>query len=296
MNSTPHTLEGRTLWDPNFPLYVTREREYFTLPIHIHDFVEIQYVAEGKGYHYIGDERIFVEKGDLFIIPIGTRHVYRPASEAAKDELIVYNCIFDVSVPEKLLLAYPFPEGTLTLLTGQSQAYRRYKDAFHEGRIGMEALHREYRMRQPGYESCLYALLTKLLVYLYRLELNLASALPANSQLGSALEYMEDNYSRPLTLAEIAKLLPASPSYMQRMFKQATGQSFTEYLQNIRMKKSTELLRHTTLTIKEIAEQVGYRDLKFFYALFRKKTGLSPRQYRNRAHGSTFAQADQLPR
>ncbi|WP_130613640.1 AraC family transcriptional regulator [Cohnella abietis] len=283
MPSTPHTLEGRMFWNSDFPLYVTREREFFTLPIHIHDFVEIQYVAEGKGYHYIGDERIFVEKGELFIVPIGTQHVYRPASEASKDELIVYNCLFDSSVPMKILSSYPFPEEILSLLTGQTHAYRRYKDTFHEGRISMEALHREYRMRQPAYEASMYALLTRLLVYLYRLELNLASSLPANSLLGSVLEYMEENYSRAITLVEISKLLPTSPSYMQRMFKQATGQSFTEYLQNIRIKKSCDLLSQTSSPIKEIAEQVGYRDLKFFYALFRKKTGQSPSQYRKRS-------------
>lgn len=284
MEQTPLTLMGRMYWEPGLPIYVTREREFFTLPIHIHDFVELQYVAEGKGYHYIGDERIRVEKGDLFIIPIGTRHVYRPASTAAKDELIVYNCIFDSSVPEKMLQAYPLPKEILPLLTGQTHAYRRYKDISHEGRSCMEALYREHRLQQPGYEAVLYALLAKLLVYLYRLELNRISALPAYSRLGSVLEFLEEHSGRPVTIAEIARLLPASPGYMQRLFKQATGQSFTEYVQNIRIMKSMELLQHSSLTIKEIAEKVGYRDLKFFYALFRKKTGQSPKQYRVKSH------------
>jgi AraC-like DNA-binding protein len=283
VESTPYTLEGKLFWTPDFPISVTRERERFTLPIHIHDFVEIQFVAEGKGFHYIGDERIYVEKGDLFIIPIGTRHVYRPSSEAPKDELIVYNCLFDPSVPDKLMRAYPLPESILDLLSGDDQSYRRFKDSFNEGKSCMEALYREYQTGQPGFEAILYARLTELLICLYRLDLSRESSVPAISQLGKVFEYIERNYGQPITLAEIAALLPVSVSYMQRMFKQATGQSFTEYIQNLRVRKCCELLRQTAMSVKEIAAKAGYRDMKFFHELFRKKTGLTPRAYRNHA-------------
>lgn len=281
MESTPFTLEGKLFWTPDFPISVTRERERFTLPIHIHDFVEIQYVAEGKGFHYIGDERIYVEKGDLFIIPIGTRHVYRPSSEAPKDELIVYNCLFDPSVPEKLMQAYPLPENVLYLLSGGGQSHRRFKDSLNEAKNCMETLYREYQTELPGYEAVLYARLTELLVFLWRLELSRESAAPAISQLAKVFEYIERHSDRPLTLSEVAALLHVSVSYLQRMLKQATGQSFTEYVQNLRIRKCCEMLRQTALPVKEIAARAGYRDLKFFHELFRKKTGLTPRAYRD---------------
>ncbi|WP_256759694.1 AraC family transcriptional regulator [Cohnella sp. WQ 127256] len=282
MQSSPFTLEGKAFWSPDFPICVRREREFFTLPIHIHDFLEIQYVAEGKGFHYIGDERIFVEKGDLFIIPIGTRHVYRPASEASKDELIVYNCLFDSSVPDRLMRAYPFPHSILNLLSGDNRSYRRFKDSFNEAKTCMEMLYREYQTGQPGYEAILYARLTELLVCLYRLELSQEKSAPAISQLGKVFEYIEQNYGQSITLVEISALIPVSVSYMQRMFKQATGQSYTEYIQNLRVKKSCELLQQTAMSVKDIAAMAGYRDLKFFHELFRKKTGTTPREYRNK--------------
>lgn len=288
MNPIPFTLEGSIFWDSNFQMYVKRERERFTLPIHIHDFVEIHYVAEGKGYHYVDEERILVAKGDLFIIPIGTRHVYRPSSESSKDELIVYNCLFSSAFLELLNRSYPLPKEIEDLLNGNMRTYSRYKDIFYEGRLHMEALHREYTMKQPGHEAALYALLTRLLIYLYRLELNLAATLPAYAQFGSAFAYIEENYSRTLILSDIAKLIPASPSYTQKIFKRITGQSFTEYVQNLRIKKSTELLTQTSLSIREIAEMVGYRDQKFFHELFRKKTGQTPLQYRSKTHEASF--------
>lgn len=281
MTTSPYTLEGKLFWTPDFPVAVTRERERFSLPIHLHDFVEIQFVAEGKGFHYIGTEQLYVEKGDLFIIPIGTRHVYRPASEAPKDELIVYNCLFDPSVPERLARAYPLPASALQLLSGNDRPYRRFKDIYNEGKICMEGLYREYQSQLPGYEAILYARLTELLVRLHRLDSAGGAAAPASSRLALALDYLERNCERPVTLAEAAALLPVSVSYMQRMLRRATGQSFTEYLQNLRIRKSCELLRRTALPVKEVAARSGYRDLKFFHELFRKKTGKTPRQYRN---------------
>nr|WP_254639357.1 AraC family transcriptional regulator [Cohnella sp. GbtcB17] len=281
VSATPFKLEGKIFWQPEFPIAVTRERERFTLPIHIHDFVEIQFVAEGKGFHYIGDERIYVEKGDLFIIPVGTRHVYRPASEAPKDELIVYNCLFDPSVPGILARAYPLPATALSLLSGDDRPYRRFKDIYNEGRACMESLYREYGSQLPGYEAVLYARLTELLVCLHRLETAGSAAVATSSRLSAALDYLERHIDRPVTLAEVAAHLPVSASYMQRMLKRATGQSFTEYVQNLRIRHSCELLRSTTLPVKEVAARSGYRDLKFFHELFRKKTGKTPISYRN---------------
>ncbi|MEF2245365.1 helix-turn-helix transcriptional regulator [Paenibacillus sp. IITD108] len=282
MTADLHTLEGKSFWDERFPMFITREREAFTLPLHIHDFIEIQYVAEGKGFHYIGDERVVAEKGDLYIIPIGTHHVYRPSSPLSKNELIVYNCLFDKNVPQQLGLSYPLPAEIYSLLNGESASYRRYRDTSSEGRQLLEGMHQEYFSKQAGYEAALYAQLTKLLVYLYRLETNQAFSMPAYSGISIILSYIDKHYNQTITLANAAQLISTSPSYVQKIFKQVTGQSFIEYIQNVRVKKSLELLQHPFYSIKEIANLVGYRDLKFFYTLFKKKTGHSPAQYRSR--------------
>jgi len=274
------TLEGNDFWLPGLPISVTRERERFTLPLHIHDFVEIQYVAEGKGFHYIGDERLSVEKGDLFIIPIGTRHVYRPASEASKDELIVYNCLFAKEVPDMLTPLFPLGAKMERLLGGDAQPYRRYKDRHNEARKCMESLYAEYRTRAPGFEAVLSGLLIQLLISLYRAELNLKENPPQLAALGPVLQYLEEHYNEPVRLAELAGMLHVSGSHLQRLLKQATGQSLTEYLQNLRIDKSLEMLTRTRLTVKEIAHRAGYHDLKFFHRLFLKKTGKTPSEYR----------------
>ncbi len=281
MTAKVRLLDGSTFWEEHFPVHITREREAFTLPLHIHNFIEIQYVAEGKGFHYIGNDRVAAEKGDLFIIPIGTLHVYRPSSPQAKDELIVYNCLFDQQVPEQLGLSYPLPSEVHKLLNREPGCYYKYKDTNFKARQLLEDMHQEYFAKQAGFETVLYAQLTKLLIYLYRLETGQLQTKPVSSGIGAILAYIEQNYDQTITLTQAAKLISTSPSYMQKNFKRVTGQSFTEYIQNVRIKKSIELLLLPSYSIKEIALRVGYRDLKFFHALFKKKTGYSPAQYRS---------------
>ncbi|MFD0716108.1 AraC family ligand binding domain-containing protein [Paenibacillus sp. GCM10027626] len=141
MSAYRRILVGQDYWDDHFPLHITREREAFTLPLHLHTFIKIQYVAGGKGFHYIGDDRILAEKGDLFIIPIGTEHVYRPSSPSAKDELIVYNCLFDEQFPRRLALAYPFPVELSAILAANDHRYSHYRDTHSTARQLLEAVH-----------------------------------------------------------------------------------------------------------------------------------------------------------
>lgn len=68
-----------------------------------------------------------------------------------------------------------------------------------------------------------------------------------------------------------------------RQMKKATGQTYMEYIQFLRIQKCCELLRLTDDKVSTVAEQIGYKDMKYFHALFKRKTGLSPRQFRKQA-------------
>jgi len=283
MSKTPRLLEGTIFWLTDMQLSITREREFFSLPQHIHDFIEIHYVAEGRGHHYIGEERLVAEQKDIFIIPIGTSHVYRPLSPESKDELIVYNCLIGPDMMTQLRESVPLPDGLEELFSGGGgQSYRRFKDTAGDVRRIMEGLHKEHMLRQPGYETYMRGLLLHLLLTLHRQDTSEGAASSAYSEIGLVFDYIDGHYSEPLTLKQLADLIPISVSHLQRLFKTATGQPFTEYMQNLRIEKSCDLLLQTRLSIQEIAERVGYRDIKFFHSLFKKKTGMSPHQYRKR--------------
>ena len=99
---------------------------------------------------------------------------------------------------------------------------------------------------------------------------------------GFLIEYVRQHYMEPLTLQELARRLNYSLPYVSKRFKDGTGVPFMEYLQNYRVTEGCRLLSGTNRTLEEITRMVGYQDVKFFSALVKRQTGLSPRGFRRR--------------
>lgn len=96
-----------------------------------------------------------------------------------------------------------------------------------------------------------------------------------------AREYIEQHYSDPdISLHVVASRVGHSPSHFCTVFSEATGRTFKAYLTELRMKRAKELLRTSSLRTAEISDQVGYNDPHYFSLVFRKSTGLSPREFR----------------
>ncbi|WP_169871223.1 response regulator transcription factor [Shouchella patagoniensis] len=92
--------------------------------------------------------------------------------------------------------------------------------------------------------------------------------------------YINKHYQQDLRAAEVAELHFITPNYFSMLFKQETGQSFSEYLNGLRIQKSSELLLNTSNKVFEIAEYVGYKEYKYFVQVFKKQVGLTPTHYR----------------
>ena len=93
--------------------------------------------------------------------------------------------------------------------------------------------------------------------------------------------YMSLHFTNPnLMLQDVAKAVSMSGSRFSTVFSQQTGQTFTEYLMYLRLSKAKELLRTTNERSSQIAREVGYNDSHYFSYIFKKNTGLSPREYK----------------
>jgi len=95
-----------------------------------------------------------------------------------------------------------------------------------------------------------------------------------------AKQYIADNYRKSLTLEEVSGKIGFNASYFSSIFKKETGENFTEYLAQIRIQNAKQLLMETDFAIADIAEKVGYSDIKYFSKLFKKITGLNPKEFR----------------
>lgn len=98
-----------------------------------------------------------------------------------------------------------------------------------------------------------------------------------------ALQYMKFNYNSNIHVNDIANYVGINRSYFSSIFKQKMNLSPKEYLQQFRLEKAKELLADTSMSIADIALQVGYKDPFIFSKLFKKIEGLSPKAYRNQA-------------
>lgn len=97
-----------------------------------------------------------------------------------------------------------------------------------------------------------------------------------------AKQYLKCHYQNSkLSLNEVASQINFSASHFSMVFSQEMGQTFKEYLTELRIDKARELLRMTTLRSSEIAYQVGYNDPHYFSSVFKKNTGFSPIEFRS---------------
>ena len=94
------------------------------------------------------------------------------------------------------------------------------------------------------------------------------------------IEALQSRFSENVGLDIIADELNISSPYLSRLFKSETGVNFKEYLTRLRLDKARELLRDTGLRVYEIADATGYPDQKYFSEIFKKRTGMTPSEYR----------------
>ncbi|WP_054940959.1 response regulator transcription factor [Paenibacillus ihuae] len=265
-------------------LLVNRATEDFAVPFHAHDFIEYCYVAEGRGFHHIEQDTFPVQKGMLFVIPVGVSHVFRPATtEAHGNRLIVYNCLFDGHMVDRLSVIVQEPrirEHLGRLGRSDSPYFSVFDDKGTIERL-MLSLYREGSGYREGSATMLIALLSELIVTVYRTIIAPVDKSAAeSSDFTAVIHYLDNNLSGTLTLAGLAEMSKWSVRHLQRMFRTHTGQPFGSYLQNLRIQKSCELLRTSKQKVQLIAESVGYRDMDSFNTVFKKITGVTPRQYR----------------
>lgn len=98
--------------------------------------------------------------------------------------------------------------------------------------------------------------------------------------------YIHDLYDTDLTLQHVADQFALSTSQLSRIFKETTGQTFSDYLISYRMKKAMEMLETTDTSIKDIAEKMRYTNVQNFSRIFKQVTGVPPGEYRKQSRES----------
>jgi AraC-like DNA-binding protein len=291
VNKIIELSKGADFFGPEVPIFVNRVSEQFHLLEHEHDFLEICYVWEGSGFHYIEDQVLRVTKGDLFFIPIGVSHVFRPASSAHGNRLIVGNCIFEQKVAETIIAALPALVGSYRfrhMLPSAAIGWLRFREQGSEFGNLFDRMHREYQLSAPGFQTMLLAMLLELLTLLERRmgdHAHKQELLPSkNDRIEAVLHFIRTHLHEPVRLGNAAAGIGLSERQLSRLLLAHTGLSFSALLTMERMERACELLACGSATAANIAQQVGLQDMKHFHRLFKQHTGMTPMQYRKLAN------------
>ena len=97
-----------------------------------------------------------------------------------------------------------------------------------------------------------------------------------------ALQYIKEHYTEGITVADVSKHINYSESYFGYAFKKKYKMSVSQYVRELQLAKSKDLLENTSFSVASVASYVGFDDSNYFSALFKKHFGLSPKEYRRR--------------
>lgn len=113
-----------------------------------------------------------------------------------------------------------------------------------------------------------------------------AKAADINDAINVALKYIDDNISSDLSRESIAKLMYLNPDYFSRLFKKRMGCSVGTYIRDRRLELAKELLVYSNKSIGMIAYDIGYESMSYFSQIFKKYTGVRPKEYRMKKRAS----------
>lgn len=270
-----------------FDLSISYKRTPSTdnMPVyHFHRNFEVYYVLSGAKNYFIENTIYRVEKGDIVLIDQNVIHRTSGIPDQQCERLLVaftdrFLAKWSPNVKEVNLLA-PFERSTHALrLTLEQQQF--VETLF--GRIAAES-----EAEEPENGLSIQLLVLQLLLFLKRSARGNLLLVPRHpnpkfQKVSDVIVYINERYDRALNLKTICKEFYVSPSHFTKLFKAATGFTFTEYLNNVRVKQAQALLHLSDLRVSEIAERVGYSSLTHFNRVFKRLSGTSPLAFRKRA-------------
>lgn len=277
--------EKKTHVDVSFPYntYICSiPLDFQHVPLHWHDDMEIIYIKKGHGYVTVDFQQHMVSGGTIVLILPGQLH----SIEQFDDFSMEYeNIIFNVGMLLPRTEDTSSTEFLRPLLNGQLTVPSIYSIASeHYAALSacIDSCDEICKTKPLGYELYLKGKLFEFFYILSNRCRNEKNPRTTKSldKLRIVLKLVENSYMHKITIAEVADRIDFSESHFMRYFKENMGTSFVDYLRDYRLTMAARLLQVSDNTILCISEEVGFENLSYFNRAFKKKYGVTPRDYR----------------
>lgn len=258
-------------------LYICKskfENDWKSIP-HSHPFTEIFMVTSGSGKLIANDKEYDISKNDIIVINSYTMHSESSDSNSKLEYILIgiENLKFNLNSRSGKLVKKDY-----YILNAKKNSTAVNYGIFQE-------LFNEIISKKEYYKETIFALSNLLLSSLYR-EFNLSYEIDSNDLIigdfGFLKQYMDANFQKKLSLNDLAKFSHFNKYYLIHNFKKQVGTTPMKYLLKKRVEEAIYLINYTNFSLADIAKNTGFSSLSYFSQAFKKITGLSPQDYKNR--------------
>lgn len=272
--------------DDNVPFYIQYGYHDDNLFIHKHkDFSELVIVLNGSANHIVNDEKYLIKKGDVFVISNDTAHgfedtedfricniMYRSENLLSADYDIKKNAGFHALFVLEPYIAKEHSFKSKLILTPVD---------FEKVHLLIDSMITEYKTRADGWETLLEASFITLVVMLSRLySFGSITEKMDIINIAKSVSYIENKYTENISIDALAEICHYSPRHFTRVFRDTYHTTPLNYILSLRINHACSLLKESRLPITTIAVQCGFNDINYFSRIFKKRMGLTPKEFR----------------
>ncbi|MCC3371734.1 AraC family transcriptional regulator [Cohnella sp. REN36] len=225
-------------------------------------------VTYGRLVYWIGERKIILEKGDFLYLPPHTAYY-------AKSIPSVFH--------EKYVVTFALSEDARRIpLFGDAEPAHARQGMYEWMIERLRTMQEEWSEQTPFAALRAEAILCELAVLWSRDRLREPAA-PSSTRMAERMkDYVASHYRERVTKDELGACIGRTPNHAAALFKRVTGQTISAYVHAARIKTAVYLLSDSLLTVAEIAEYLGYRDVSYFQRIFKRTTGRTPTDYMSR--------------
>lgn len=256
---------------------------------HHHSAFEISYIKSGRGLYRVGEQEFDICAGDIYLF--STNEVHCITEIYDNRPMVLLNVHFE---PRFIWSPHGnvFDESFLRIFLDRSEKFSNRLDRDNPTTSEIASLllrmQKEAEEKPEAYDLMIKTYLLNILVLLIRnyeyVSQNDGASLQSEKlfRMEAALTYIDENITKPLILDDIAQKAGMSRTYFCSVFKKLNGLTPWEYIGLKRIERAKQQLRHTEESVLEIAFDCGFNNISHFNRLFKRATGLSPMEYKNR--------------
>ncbi len=239
----------------------------FKMPPHLREYYLIHYIQQGKVVFEENQKQHIVEEGDIFIIYPDTLSNYYSADVNRQVEFCWIG-FMGKNVEDYLEYVGITRENPVVQITNTD---------FEDTVLKLVQLF------EKSHNPSEIQLNSQLLKCFYSIEKSVKPIVKERvNYVDTILTYIDDNYMKNITSADIADFVKLNRSYLFKLFKQQTGFSVSQYLIKYRINKACEFFREYDFTVSKVAQMVGIEDIYYFSKLFKRFKGIPPGEYKKR--------------